>query len=297
MEHEFVSAVSHELRTPLTAIRGALELLATGEAGDLPTDAQPVVAIASRGSQRLLRLVNDIIDRERLESGTFGIHTAPPDLSPLLLDATESLSPLARGAGTLVGNTLKFTAPRGSVTLSTRASNGSAQVSVRDTGRRIPLSELSAIFDRFHQVDPDDARQNAGTGLGLAITQRIVHAHGWTIGAESTSGAGPTFHLTLPLDASRTLPGVPLAEARSASPPRSPSPPEATDGDVVRGGGGRRVGAHETAATDAKLRAGSGGFTRALVKPPPPPHLTPPGGSPPPRAGRRGRSWGGRSGP
>ena len=236
MKHEFVSAVSHELRTPLTAIRGALELLATGEAGDLPAEAQPVVAIASRGSQRLSRLVNDIIDLERLESGTFGIHTASHDLGPLLLDATESLSPLAREARVLVvvdpvsaqvvcdgdrvtqalvnlvGNALKFTAPGGSVTLSARTTNGSVQVSVRDTGRGIPQSELSAIFDRFHQVDPDDARQNAGTGLGLAITQRIVHAHGGTIWAESTRDVGSTFHFTLPLDTSRTLPGVRLED-------------------------------------------------------------------------------------
>lgn len=234
MKHEFVSAVSHELRTPLTAIRGALELLTTGEAGELPEDARPVVAMASRGSERLSRLVNDIIDLERLESGTFGLHPEPHDPGPLLIDAVESLAPLAREAGVrvvvdpgpdrvlvlcdgdrvtqalvnLVGNALKFTPPGGTVTLSTRASADTLQVSVSDTGRGIPASELLAIFERFHQVDPDDARQNAGTGLGLAITERIVHAHGGAIWAESTVGAGSTFCFTLPLDPSPTEVGV-----------------------------------------------------------------------------------------
>ena len=224
MKQEFVSAVSHELRTPLTAIRGALEMLADGDAGELPERAQPVVEMATRGSERLSRLVNEIIDLERLESGTFGFHPAPHDLHPLLTDAAESLAPLAREAGVevwvvpvgvrvlcdgdrvaqalvnLIGNALKFTAPGGVVTISSTVGAETVQVSVRDTGRGIPQDELAAIFGRFHQVDPDDARQNAGTGLGLAITQRIVHEHGGTIWVESTPGQGSTFHFTLPLD-------------------------------------------------------------------------------------------------
>lgn len=230
MKQEFVSAVSHELRTPLSAIRGALEMLADGDAGELPAAAQPVVEMATRGSERLSRLVNEIIDLERLETGTFGFHPASHDLYPLLADAAESLAPLACDAGVevhvlpvtarvlcdgdrvaqalvnLVGNALKFTSPGGSVTIESTVSDGGVQVSVSDTGRGIPQDELAAIFGRFHQVDPDDARQNAGTGLGLAITQRIVQEHGGSIWVESTLGRGSTFHFTLPTDATPIQP-------------------------------------------------------------------------------------------
>jgi signal transduction histidine kinase len=224
MKQEFVSAVSHELRTPLTAIRGALEMLADGDAGELPVQAQPVVEMATRGSERLSRLVNQIIDLERLESGSFGFHPAAHDLHPLLLDAAESLAPLAQEARVtvqvlpvqarvvcdgdrvaqalvnLIGNALKFTQPGGAVTIEGVVTVEGVQISVRDTGRGIPQDELDAIFARFHQVEPDDARQNAGTGLGLSITQRIVEEHGGSIWVESTLGQGSTFHFTLPLD-------------------------------------------------------------------------------------------------
>jgi signal transduction histidine kinase len=232
MKREFVSAVSHELRTPLTAIRGALEMLADGDVGELPPRAQPVVQMATRGSERLSRLVNEIIDLERLESGTFGFQPVSQDLRPLLTDVVESLAPIANEAAVhmlvspvaarvvcdgdrvtqalvnLVGNALKFTEPGGIVTVEAAVTVEEVQVSVSDTGRGIPQAELAAIFDRFHQVDPDDARQNEGTGLGLAITQRIIQKHGGRIWAESTLGQGSTFHFTLPLD---RAPGLPLS--------------------------------------------------------------------------------------
>jgi signal transduction histidine kinase len=223
MKQEFVSAVSHELRTPLTAIRGSLEMLADGEAGDLPPRARPVVEMATRGSERLSRLVNDIIDLERLESGTFGFHPAVHDLHPLIQDVGDSLTPLAQEAGValvvsplrlrvtcdgdrvtqalvnLVGNALKFTPAGGTVTVVAELTGAEVRISVCDTGRGIPSQELSAIFDRFHQIDPDDARQKAGTGLGLAITERIVHGHGGRIWVDSTPGRGSTFSFTLPV--------------------------------------------------------------------------------------------------
>ena len=222
MKRELVSAVSHELRTPLTAIRGSLELLADGDAGELPAAARPVVEMATRGSLRLSRLVDDIIDLERLESGTFGFLPEPHDLGALVHDAVESLSVLAREAGVVVdvsagpavvvcdgdrvtqalvnllGNALKFTPVGGTVLVSTARRGEEMQVSVADTGRGIPASELFAIFDRFHQVEPDDARQKSGAGLGLAITRRIVVGNGGRIWAESTPGQGSTFHFTLP---------------------------------------------------------------------------------------------------
>ncbi len=225
MKRELVTAVSHELRTPLTAIRGSLELLADGDAGELPTTARPVVEMAVRGSLRLSRLVDDIIDLERLESGTFGFLPARHDLGLLVHDAVGSLAVLAREAGVtvridagpagvvcdgdritqalvnLLGNALKFTPVGGSVLVSTARRGEEMQVSVADTGRGIPASELFAIFDRFHQVEPDDARQQSGAGLGLAITRRIVAANGGRIWAESAPGAGSTFSFTLPVAA------------------------------------------------------------------------------------------------
>ncbi len=238
MKQEFVSAVSHELRTPLTAIRGALEMLADGDAGELPERAQPVVEMATRGSERLSRLVNEIIDLERLESGTFGFHPSSQDLQPLVVDTVESLAPLAGEAGVevlvrptearvvcdgdrvaqalvnLLGNALKFTAPGGTVTIATAVTDEGVRVSVSDTGRGIPEAELAAIFGRFHQVDPDDARQNAGTGLGLAITQLIVEEHGGRIWAESTLDQGSTFHFTLPRDTTTPQPVAARPEGR-----------------------------------------------------------------------------------
>lgn len=223
MKREFVTAVSHELRTPLTAIRGALELLETGDAGDLPEEARPVVAMASRGSERLSRLVNDIIDLERLESGTFGLRPSAHHLHPLLVDAVKSLAPLARQAGVsvhvvptsvlvecdgdrvtqavvnLLGNALKFTAPGGRVTIATQVLGDRLEVSIQDTGRGIPESELAAIFDRFHQVEEEGADPTSGTGLGLSITLRIVEAHGGRIRVDSELGHGSVFYFTLPL--------------------------------------------------------------------------------------------------
>ena len=222
MKQEFVSAVSHELRTPLTAIRGSLEMLADGDAGELPPLAGPVVAMAARGSERLARLVDDIIDVERLETGTFGFQLAAHDLHPVLAQAAESLAPLARDAGVrlvasslhvrvtcdrdrltqalvnLVGNALKFTPAGGSVWVGAELLDTEVRVSVADTGRGIPPEELDAVFDRFHQVDPDDARQKAGSGLGLSITRGIIEAHDGRIWVESTPGEGSTFLFTLP---------------------------------------------------------------------------------------------------
>ena len=248
MKQEFVSAVSHELRTPLTAIRGSLELLADGDVGELPPGARPVVEMASRGSQRLSRLVDDIIDLERLESGTFGFDPTSLDLLPLLHEATGSLAPLAREAGVevsvaavcaqvhcdgdriaqamvnLVGNALKFTPPGGRVDVTSVIRGREVRVSVADTGRGIPAAELSAVFERFHQVEPDDARQHAGTGLGLSITRRIVEANGGRIWVESECGTGSTFHFTLPLGAA----GSPPAGAGAAG-PQAPEPRRRAD--------------------------------------------------------------------
>ena len=222
LKYEFVSAVSHELRTPLTAIRGALEMLADGDAGVLPGPAVGVVEMASRGTSRLSRLVDDIIDLERLDRGMFSITTRPQPLAPLLADAVAPLVPLAQehsveliltpvsesalcdgdrviqAVVNLVGNALKFTPAGGRVTVATSTSDEGVMVSVADEGRGIPADQLGAIFERFHQVRASDHRELTGAGLGLTITKHIVEAQGGRLRVASTVGVGSTFWFTLP---------------------------------------------------------------------------------------------------
>ncbi len=223
MKRQFVSAVSHELRTPLSAIRGSLEILADGDTGELPDQAQHVIEVAARGTERLTRLVNDIIDIERLEAGSFDIRPRPEDIAPLVVDASDSLQSLAEerrvrieidAAGgsalcdadrvvqaliNLIGNALKFTPPDGTVHVSAIPGEHEILVAVRDEGRGIPVEEFETIFERFHQVQHADGRKLGGTGLGLPITKAIVERHGGRVWVESEMGVGSMFCFTLPL--------------------------------------------------------------------------------------------------
>ncbi len=214
MKRQFVSSVSHELRTPLTAIRGSLEILADGDTGELPPRAQHVVEVAARGTERLSRLVNDIIDIERLEVGSFDIRPRAEDLAPLVLDAADSLESLAgerrvrieidtadgsalcdadrivQALVNLIGNALKFTQPGGTVRVSATPGDHEILLAVSDEGRGIPDDELETIFERFHQVQQSDDRRLGGTGLGLPITKAIVERHGGRIWVTSELGVG-----------------------------------------------------------------------------------------------------------
>lgn len=222
MKREFVSAVSHELRTPLTAIRGSLEMLADGDAGELPEQTQYVVDMAVRGSERLTRLVNDILDVERLDSGSFDVRPEPQEVAPLVSSTIDSLRALAGESGVtlvaenisgralcdadrlvqaltnLVGNAVKFTPPGKVVEVTAEPRGHDVLFAVRDEGRGIPAEQLDSIFDRFHQVEDADARDKGGTGLGLTITKSIVERHGGHIGVDSTMGIGSTFRFSIP---------------------------------------------------------------------------------------------------
>ena len=167
--------------------------------------------------------MEDIIDLERLESGEFAFHPAPHDLHELLLTTVESLAPLSGPAGielvlhethvavlcdgdrvqqalvNLVGNAIKFTSPGGAIHLEVVPRGGWVEITVRDEGRGIPAEQLSAVFDRFHQVATDDDQAKGGAGLGLTITRHIVEAQGGRIWVESEPGAGTAFRFTLPL--------------------------------------------------------------------------------------------------
>jgi len=222
MKDHFLSVVSHELRTPLTSIRGSLGLIAGGAVGELDPAVQQLASMALESSERLGRLINDILDVERLASGTFDLQRAPHD-ARALLDATVSelvglgesgvrivctgadgvvmtdADRFAQVMTNLVGNAVKFSDENTVVRLSADVAGAEVVFAVRDEGRGIPADKLDAVFERFRQVDSSDSRVQGGTGLGLAITREIVEQMGGRIWAESEVGVGSTFRFTLPV--------------------------------------------------------------------------------------------------
>ena len=232
MKDEFVSVVSHELRTPLTSIRASLGLLLSGKLGELPTAGKQFVEIAVNNSDRLVRLINDILDLQRLESGKTMLMPHSCDLAELMSHAVEIMQGLAEQAGVslyvfpltqsvwvdpdrilqtltnLLSNAIKFSAPGSPVwltaTVETAASvrPNTVRLAVHDHGRGIPTAQLESIFGRFQQVDASDSRQQSGTGLGLAICRSIILQHGGKLWVESKLGEGSTFFLTVPLEPS-----------------------------------------------------------------------------------------------
>ena len=223
LKNEFVSVVGHELRTPLTSIRGSLGLLAGGVAGELPPEATQMVRLAVDNTDRLVRLVNDTLELERLDAGRTELHRVPAQLADLTATAFRAVGALAEAAGVglvsrvsgvwlladpdrvvqalvnLLGNAVKFSPSGGKVIVSAQPRGHLALISVADQGRGIPADKLDSIFERFTQVDSSDVRDKGGTGLGLAITRAIVEHHGGRIWAESGPAGGSTFRMTLPL--------------------------------------------------------------------------------------------------
>jgi PAS domain S-box-containing protein len=219
---EFISVVGHELRTPLTSIRGAVGLLAGGLAPDLPPKAQRMLDIAVVNTDRLMRLINDILDLSRMESGRVELRPEPQGARELLEATVPLVSPIAGERAVtlavdavaarvavdpdrmvqvltnLVANAVKFSPEGGVVELRARRVGHEVRFEVRDQGRGIPADRLEVIFERFRQVDASDAREKGGTGLGLAIARSIVDQHGGRIWAESEAGRGSTFVVALP---------------------------------------------------------------------------------------------------
>lgn len=223
LKSEFVSTVSHELRTPLTSIRGALGLLGSGLLGPIAAKGQRMLEIAVSNTDRLVRLINDILDLERIESGKVELARSPVDANVLMLQALEGVQSMADqaavrllltpAAGTLwgdgdriiqtltnlLGNAIKFSPSDTTVTLSGAAGESDFTFCIADQGRGVPEQRLRTIFERFSQVDSSDSRDKGGSGLGLAICQSIVNAHGGRIWAETNDPAGSRFQFTIPL--------------------------------------------------------------------------------------------------
>ncbi len=224
MKNEFVSTVSHELRTPLTSIHGSLGLIIGGAAGELPAQAKGLLDIAYNNSDRLVRLINDILDIEKIESGKMEFHFAPLKLMPLVEEAIEDNRAYAEQFGVkfvlentlpdvkvnadsdrliqvftnLLSNATKFSPSNGTVEISVSRHNKIIRVSITDRGPGIPEEFRSRIFQKFAQADSSDTRQKGGTGLGLSITKAIVEKHDGQIGFETETNVGTTFYFDLP---------------------------------------------------------------------------------------------------
>ncbi len=235
MKDEFISVVSHELRTPLTSIRGSLSLLANGLLESHPEKAGRMLQIAVSNTDRLVRLINDILDLERIQSGKVTMSAQFCNAADLTIQAADAMRTMADKAGVtitvnptpvqlwadpdrifqvltnLLSNAMKFSPEGGTVWLSASLTSGGSEgfpnsahpevlFHIKDQGRGIPLDKLESIFERFQQVDASDSRKKGGTGLGLAICRSIVEHHGGQIWVESVVGEGSSFYFTLPVE-------------------------------------------------------------------------------------------------
>ncbi|HEX2914727.1 MAG TPA: ATP-binding protein [Chloroflexia bacterium] len=223
MKNEFISTVSHELRTPLTSIRGSLGLLLNGIAGELPAVARNMITIGYNNSERLVRLINDILDMDKIEKGHLEFFMKPLDLVALVRQALEDNRGYAEEykvkirfetdlpAGMvnadedrllqvmthLLSNAVKFSTPDSVVTAKVTGNETALRVSVIDHGCGIPPEFHSRIFQKFVQADSSDSRQKGGTGLGLSITRALIEKQGGQI-AFTSSSEGTTFYFDLP---------------------------------------------------------------------------------------------------
>ncbi len=226
MKHEFVSMVSHELRTPLTSIRGSLSMLTQGMAGDLSAPVQRLVGLAHDNSERLVALVNDILDFEKLRAGEVRMDLQPLDLRAEARAAVEACEGYARehrvavrlqagGAGVpvqadtlrlgqvlanLLSNAIKFSPEGGEVQVVVNGRDGEGRIWVIDSGPGVPPGFVDQLFEPFAQADQLQTRKRGGTGLGLAISRAMTEQMGGSIGIEPPrAGQGAVFWVALPL--------------------------------------------------------------------------------------------------
>jgi len=236
MKSEFISLVSHEMRTPLTSMKNALEIILKGKTGEISEGQERFLTMAQRNIDRLVNLINDLLDISRIESGKMEFDHAAMDIGDCIENAMSTSRPLADAKSislsmniapglppvyadvsrieqvmiNLVGNAIKFTPENGTVTVEVHKSRGMSDmpegvkglldISVADNGVGIPEEGIAHIFDKFYQVkSPSSAQKQAGSGLGLAISKYIVEAHGGKIRCKSKEGEGTTFSFTLPV--------------------------------------------------------------------------------------------------
>ena len=222
---EFVATVSHELRTPLTSIKGALGLVLSGTSGRITDKTRGLLDIAHRNAGRLVLLVNDILDLEKLTTGHMVFDLEPQDIGKALIAARDANASFAGDFGVtircdlpdrpalarvdaarlhqvltnLISNACKFSHPHGTVTLTLDdTASDEMAIEVRDQGIGIPKDALETIFDRFNQAGSAHRNRSGSTGLGLAIVKSIVERHGGSIALHSIEGEGTCVRFTLP---------------------------------------------------------------------------------------------------
>jgi signal transduction histidine kinase len=224
LKDEFVSTVSHELRTPLTSISGSLGLLMGNAAGNLPRPMERLLAIAYNNCQRLVRLVSDILDIEKMEAGRIGFNFSRVAVRSLVAQAIEANRGFAEGYGVrvqfdeagiaadvradpdrllqvitnLLSNAIKFSPAADEVSVAVEKGINTVRLTVRDHGPGIPVDFKPLIFEKFAQADAGDARQKGGTGLGLSIVKQIVDRLGGEVGFADADGGGTIFYVQLP---------------------------------------------------------------------------------------------------
>jgi PAS domain S-box-containing protein len=226
LKDDFISTVSHELRTPLTSIVGSLGLLRSGAAGALPEDAQRLAEIAETNSQRLIRLINDILDIDQIRKGRMAFDYAVVDLRDVMQKAVETMQGLAQRksvtidcaipphpvmacadqdrlvqvAGNLLSNALKFSPEGSAIRFALFPGEEDHVVQVTDNGPGIAPEFAGSIFNRFARADRPASRKVGGTGLGLAISREIVRSHGGDISFENRAEGGAIFAFSIPRD-------------------------------------------------------------------------------------------------
>ncbi len=222
-KQELMQMVAHDLRTPLTSIQASLSLMSLGILGELPEKAVKQVDVAEKSSSRLISLINDLLDIEKLEAGKMQMDPSDIELAPVIQSGVEAVEEFAHQRKVsidvkptdarlhadgdrlvqvlvnLLSNAIKYSPEDGVVTIETIAGVGPMiEVRIIDQGRGVPAKFKEAIFQRFQQVDISDSKEKKGTGLGLPICKAIVEAHGGKIGVESEPGQGSTFWFRIP---------------------------------------------------------------------------------------------------
>ncbi|MCW5656518.1 MAG: PAS domain-containing protein [Burkholderiaceae bacterium] len=235
IKSQFLANMSHELRTPLNAVIGFADLLQSGTVDADPAKRRMFLSHIGNSGRHLLRLINDLLDLSKVESGRFEFYPEPVNLASLTQDVIDTLSPASQAKQIVVrteidpslhdlvldparlkqvlynylSNAIKFTAERGRVTVRARAEGARRfRLEVEDTGIGIAPDDLPRLFSEFQQLDGGVGKRHQGTGLGLALTRRLVEAQGGQVGVRSVPGVGSVFHLVLPRAATALPPST-----------------------------------------------------------------------------------------
>ncbi len=222
MKQEFVAMASHDLRSPLTAMLATFDLLSTGIFGTLNAKGANRIDMAKLSIRRLISLINDLLDLDKLESGGIEIEVQPVEVDSIMVLSAETLRGMAEQNDikivvepsslnimadedrlvqvltNLLSNAIKFSPSDSTIKVHCQTVDGCSKFRVDDQGRGIPPEKINQIFERFKQVRPEDSKGHKGSGLGLAICKAIVEAHGGSIGVESKVGFGSSFWFTIP---------------------------------------------------------------------------------------------------